>query len=287
MAPTQAADHVVRAITDDGSFRVITARTTLTTQRAARVQRATGKTTEHFANLLTGAVLFRETMSPDLRVQVILSGAQGRGRLVADSHPSGDTRGLVQLGASSDPILLGGDARIMLMRSLSSGKLQQGVVEASEEGGISAAFMSYMQQSEQVVSMLAVDSVIEDDQVVAAGGYLVQLLPEVDRSVLGVMTERLEDFRSVAKWVSQTDFSPDLLMRELLYGIPYTRLEEDAVRFGCWCSETTMLGALASLPHADLEELVKDGEVLDIECDYCHTEYKVAPQRLRGMLSPS
>ncbi|MGE0323396.1 MAG: Hsp33 family molecular chaperone HslO [Polyangiaceae bacterium] len=280
-----AADSVVRAITDDGSFRVITASTTHTVRAACAAQGTTGKTTEYLSDMLTGAVLFRETMSPSLRVQAILTGSGSTGRIIADSHPSGDTRGLVQLGKARTEVTLGNGARIQVMRSLSSGKLQQGVVEASPDGGISTAYMAYMQNSEQVVSMIALDTIMQGEDVVAAGGYMVQLLPEVGRAPLAVMTERLEDFRSIAKQIQQPEFSPDYLMQELLYGMPFTRLEQSEVRFNCWCSEASMMGALASLPHADIEDLVKDGEVLEIQCDYCRTEYKVAPQRLRGMLA--
>ncbi|MCA9634153.1 MAG: Hsp33 family molecular chaperone HslO [Myxococcales bacterium] len=286
VAPTHsAADSVVRAITDDGSFRVITASTTHTVRGACVAQGTTGRTTEYLSDMLTGAVLFRETMAPSLRVQAILSGSGSTGRIVADSHPSGDTRGLVQLGKAKTELALGDGARIQVMRSLSSGKLQQGVVDASSDGGISTAYMAYMQNSEQVVSMIALDTILDDNQVVAAGGYMVQLLPEVGRAPLAVMTERLEDFRSIAAQIAQPDFTPDQLLSELLYGMPFTRLEESEVRFNCWCSEASMMGALASLPHPDIEDLVKDGEVLEIQCDYCRTEYKVAPERLRGMLA--
>lgn len=278
------ADRVVRAITDDGAFRVITASTTHTVRAACSVHGATGRTTQQFGDLLTGSVLFRETMAPQLRVQAILVGGHGSGRLLADSHPSGDARGLVQLKASPGLDLETG-ARLQVMRSVWSGALQQGMVEATDSGGLSKAFMSYLQSSEQIVSMMALATLIDNDQVVASGGYMVQLLPEAERGPLAVMTERLEDFRDISGQLSQPGFSPDALINELLYGMPFTRLEENPVRYNCWCSEASMLGALASLPHADIEDLVAGGEVLEIDCDYCRTEYKVAPERLRGMLS--
>src|SRR5689334_18533913 len=82
-------DTVLRAITDDGAFRVITAVTTHTVRGAAEAQGVVGQTARYFGDLLTGAVLYRETMAPDYRVQGIVKGAGGKGSLVADSHPSG------------------------------------------------------------------------------------------------------------------------------------------------------------------------------------------------------
>jgi molecular chaperone Hsp33 len=41
---------------------------------------------------------------------------------------------------------------------------------------------------------------------------------------------------------------------------------------------------LATLPHADIQDLVSDGGVLEIRCDYCNQEYRVAPAELRGLI---
>jgi redox-regulated HSP33 family molecular chaperone len=92
-----STDSVLRAVSNDGGFRVITALTTETARAAIAAQRAEGETALLFAGLLTGAVLFRETMAPNMRIQCVLD-AGGR-RLVADAHPGGDTRGLVTLEA--------------------------------------------------------------------------------------------------------------------------------------------------------------------------------------------
>ena len=39
--------------------------------------------------------------------------------------------------------------------------------------------MEYFRASEQVASVVAVGSIVKDDRIVAAGGYVVQLLPEL------------------------------------------------------------------------------------------------------------
>ncbi len=281
-----SSDSVLRAITDDGAFRVITARTTDTVRGAVAIQGATGGTARAFGELITGAILYRETMAPQLRVQGVLKGAGKSGSLVADSHPSGRTRGLVQVKPGGE-LGLDGGAVIQMMRTLPSGRVAQGIVELPSGGGISQALMEYMQTSEQVVSMISVSTVLEGDQVVAAGGYMVQLLPEVGRGPLMVMTERLRDFESIDERVGEADFSPEGLLDQLLYGMPFTRLEESSVGFECWCDELRVVSAIATLPKADVEHLLEGGEVLEISCEYCKHEYRIAPARLRGLLEES
>jgi molecular chaperone Hsp33 len=284
---TEPSDSVLRAITDDGAFRVITARTTQTVRGAVEAQGVVGATARHFGDLLTGSILFRETMAPNLRVQGILKGSAGTGSLIADSHPSGQTRGLIQLKGNAQDIELGAGSVLQLMRSLPSGRINQGIVEVPKNGGISHSFMAYMQTSEQVFSMLAVGTIFDGERVVSAGGYMVQLLPEVGRGPLLVMTERLRDFESIDAQLRDSAFTPTWLLDELLYGMPFTRLEESPVRFECWCDEVRVVSALASLSRSDLEHLLSNNEVLEIACEYCKRDFRIAPARLRGLLEQS
>ncbi|HMJ13452.1 MAG TPA: Hsp33 family molecular chaperone HslO [Polyangiaceae bacterium] len=280
-------DRVLRAMTDDGAFRVITARTTETVRRAVEAQQASGSTARNFGDLITGAILYRETMAPQLRVQGIVKSAAGAGSLIADSHPSGKTRGLIQLREGGQDIDLGSGGILQIMRTMPSGRISQGVVEMAAGSAVSEALMAYMQSSEQIVSMIAVSTVFSGDRVLAAGGYLVQLLPEVDRGALAIMTERLEDYKTIDAQVNRAEFSPDSLLDELLYGMPFTRLGDSEVGFDCWCDQLRLMSALASLHRSDIEHLIEGGEVLEISCDYCGKQYRIAPAQLRGLLEQS
>jgi len=276
-------DAALRAMTDDGGFRVITVRTTDMVRAAIEAQSARGEVARWFGELLTGAVLFRETMAPSLRVQCILQGAGGKGQLVADSMPGGGTRGLVRLPKNTKLTLTGG-ALLQMMRTLPNGELHKGVVQVPNSGSISDGLMAYMQTSEQVVSMISVGCRMAGHEVAAAGGYLVQLLPELEENVLAVMTERLGDFESIDGLLDGVAASPDTLMAELLYGMSFTRLNETPVRFDCHCNQVRVMASLASLPRDEIADLTRDGEVLELSCDYCGKVYRVGPASLKGLL---
>jgi molecular chaperone Hsp33 len=285
-SPLRPSDSVVRAITLDGAFRVITALTTETVRGAIAVQSASGVTAQRLGELITGAILVREAMAPTLRVQVIVKGATGRGSLVADAHPDGTSRGLVNLGKGRD-VDIGAGSLLQVMRTLPSGSLHQGVVEVPATGGISGGLMTYMQESEQVVSMIAVATLLGPGGIGPSGGYLVQLLPEVERGPLMVMTERLNHLERLDDVLAVEGASADALLDELLYGMPFSRLDDSPLSFSCRCSELRVMTTLASLPRTDVEEMVNDGKVLDIRCDYCGKEYQVSPAQLRSLLTTS
>lgn len=284
----RGTDHVLRAMTDDGAFRVVVARTTDTSQAALEAQKSFTVSGRVLSELITGTVLVRETMAPTHRVQALLRTADNRGRLVADAHPDGGNRGLITRSgglAEIDP----SDGALEVIRTLNSGELHRGVVRIPAQGSISQALMGYMASSEQVATMLAVACEIEGGRVTAAGGYMVQLLPEVGRGPLAIMTERLRDFERIdgpdgilAKLAAE----PAPLLEELLYGMPYSRLGDSGLSYQCRCSALRVMSALASLSKSDLNDLVRE-PVIEMSCDYCGKSYAITPEHLKGMLEQS
>jgi molecular chaperone Hsp33 len=281
-------DTALRAITDDGAFRVIAVRTTETVREAIAAQKVTGDLACLFAELLTGGILIRETMSPDLRVQAILQGDDRASRMVADAHPDGTTRGLVQLASNakaSSAMPVGQRGLLQVARTLHNGALHQGVVAVPDTGSISGALMRYMQDSEQVVSIIAVGCDLDEKKEIrAAGGYILQLLPEVGEGPLAVMTERMRDFENIQPLFATGAAEPEALLREILWGMPWTTVGTDPLRFGCNCSQARVAASLASLPRHEILQMINDGRMLEIGCDYCGREYQMAPEQLRGLL---
>lgn len=287
-SPTYSTDDlVVRAMTNDHGFRVVAVNTTQSAAEVLRRQKVTGGLARVLADLVTAAVLLRETMAPEIRVQGLLRGVGGKEQLVGDSFPDGAVRGLAQTKGSRSEFAIEQGAQLRMMRSLANGALQQGIVDVGDAGGVGQALTQYFGESEQLVCVCCVGSVLEGDELVRAGGFVVQLLPEVDRPQHIIMTQRLEDFPTIEKFLQEPNFSADLLIEELLYGMPKTELGRQPLRFHCRCDETLVLGALASLGRSDIESLVESEEGLEIDCDYCGRHYDIAVERLRALLTSS
>jgi molecular chaperone Hsp33 len=240
------------------------------------------------ADLLTTAVLYRETMAPSLRVQCIVRFEGGGGQLIADSHPDGWSRGLLQKPTKDIPDMRRDRATLEMMRTLPSSNLHRGIVEVPPSGNLSEAFMRYMQLSEQIVSMISLGSAMQDANP-TAGGFVVQLLPEAKTAELAMqtMTERLEGFVEIRQRLQGLDGSPARLIEQLFEGMPFTWLHSSDIRFGCHCSELRVMTALSMLDRLEIQELVDEGEPLSIGCDYCGASYTVEIAQLRGLLSAS
>lgn len=280
-------DSVRRMMSNDGGFRVITVRATDTAREVVRAQGAQGADARLLAELVTASVLVRETMAPQYRVQLVAKG-KSKGSAVADSHKDGMTRGLLQASKGFD---FGEGSLLQVIRTMPKGQLHQSLVELRSVSSTSEALMTYMHTSEQIVSTIGVAAVMTEGEdggagaLVAAGGYIVQLLPGLDQNLLMVMTERLEDFRNIDAFLCDNDADPSVLAGELLYGMESTLLNEAPVFFGCTCSPERVLGALATLGRSEIERIVAEGEVLTVTCEYCGQPSEVGPERLRALLT--
>jgi molecular chaperone Hsp33 len=274
-----SVDTVVRAISEDGGFRVIAAVTTQTSREVVRSQRVEGDVAVSLGELVTGAVLVRETMAPDLRVQVILKGLQGE--LVADAFPQGKTRGLARIAPSSDPGWESGPW-MRVMRTMPNARIQEGIVQVLAGASVSDALSTYMAQSEQSVCVVGSCARVVHDGIEASAGFVVQLLPEVEKGALSVMTERLE--RLPFEQMVRPGLAADALLEELLAGIPHAMLDQSGVAFGCTCTPDKVLAGIATLGQAEIADILVRGEVLECECDYCRREFRIGPDQVAKLL---
>lgn len=281
---SNSQDTVVRALTRDGAFRVIVALTTGTVQETARAQGARDVTAQRLGELVTGSILVREAMAPGHRVQLVWQGANKGGSLVADSHPDGTNRGIVNLGGRRE-VAIGAGSLLQVLRTMSKG-IHQGVVEVPAEGGVSAGLMAYMAESEQVACVIAASTLMDGGATGRSGGYFVQLLPEADRGLLMVMTERLASFPSLESLLGDDATTAEGLVGELLFGMPFEIVSTSSVRFGCHCSKERLLASLGTLPRGEIVSMIRDNQPLDIRCDGCAREYVVTPAELATVLPP-
>ena len=72
-------------------------------------------------------------------------------QIAADSNPDGWARALLMRRDDKPLDFRGGDGRLQMMRALPKGQGHTGIIEIPESGDLRAAFMSYMEQSEQVL----------------------------------------------------------------------------------------------------------------------------------------
>ena len=265
-------------MTMDGAFRLIAAVTTETARGALAAQSTGDELGLRLAELLTAAVLVRETTQPARRVQMVWKDRRG-GSLVADSLPDGLNRGLVNPGESA-PVLTEGDHLLQVNYTLPNGSLHQGMVSVADGDDMATALMRYMKQSEQIVSMIACTALPGPGGVRAVGGYVVQLLPEATREVIDAMTDHLGNLEPIASLLEGRGRTAAELGQAVFAGFEHAELATSDLRFGCTCSELRVMTSILTLPADEVESML-GGDPLEVRCDACGRQYKITPDALR------
>jgi molecular chaperone Hsp33 len=274
-----ASDAVVRAMTVDGAFRVIAAITTDTVRGALAAQVTGDELGLRLAELITGAILIRETTQPARRVQLLWRDRRG-GALVADALPDGANRGIVNPGDDT-AVIPGGDHLLQVHYTLPNAALHQGVVAIPAGEDMSSALMRYLHQSEQILSMTAVAALPGPGGVRVAGGYVIQLLPEATREVIDVMTDQVGNLPPLARLIDETVRTARDLAALLLGELEWEPLASSALRFGCTCSEHRVMATILTLPDGDVDAMLT-GDPLEVRCDACGRMYRIELDQLRA-----
>jgi molecular chaperone Hsp33 len=129
-----------------------------------------------------------------------------------------------------------------------------------------------------------VGCVLDGERLEAAGGFIIQHMPGAPFEKLAQITARLSALPDTSELLAETAADPEQLLARVLGDIAFDILQRDPICFGCNCSTDRFLSSLATLGRTDLEDILAEGEPLDITCDYCTEEYRIPTTRLRTLL---
>lgn len=159
-----------------------------------------------------------------------------------------------------------------------------GIVEITS-GEIGLDFAYYLTVSEQIPSGVSLGVFVhnETNRVLAAGGFIIQLMPGTGRDVEEDLTARVAAAPHATEMILQ-GASPLEMLETALGHLEIEVMDERELQFACNCSRERFLDKMASLPRADLEEMVADGTGEVLTCHVCTESYTVTIDDLRALL---
>jgi len=287
-APSLGEDTVWRGLTREGEIRVLVARTTRLVAECARRLGTSDDATRIVGELLTAGHLARSTLNPAAQLQMLLRNPGSAGRLIVDvwAGESGARAAIENPRAverSDGPLLA--DGFLEVSRIARDGAPYRSSLLYSG-GGVEAAITEYLVRSEQIVALVHLEVDLRAGQVGTACGYLVQLTPEGTRAQLDHLLGNAERLPSLASAMTTADPDGRAFAARLLDGFLWDQVAREQPVFACRCSRGRLVAALASLPRADLEELVESGEPTESVCEYCNTTYTLSVPELQVLLAP-
>ena len=144
---------------------------------------------------------------------------------------------------------------------------------ALQTGEIAEDLTYYFAVSEQVPSAVGLGVLMNKENTVEqAGGFIIQLMPFADEEVIEKLEKKVAEVTSVTSLLAQ-GYNPEMILQKLLGDLGLEITENMPVRFYCGCSKERVTKALASISRAELDDIIKDGKPIEVNCDFCNTHY--------------
>ena len=152
-------------------------------------------------------------------------------------------------------------------------------------GEIGEDFAYYLTTSEQIPSATSLGVFVEtaSRDVLAAGGYIVQVMPGGSRTLADDLMARLAKAAPVTEMVLYGKTPAEILEAALGGGYDVEVLETREASFSCPCSRESVMRMLGSLDPADLQEMIDDGTGERVICHVCNEHYDVTTDELRAL----
>lgn len=287
-------DYIVRATAADGAIRAF-AMTSRGIAEEARERHNTSPTvTAALGRLMTGAAMMGVMMKgeKDLLTVQIQSAGPLRGMTVtadANGHVKGypvvpdvmlppNEKGKLDVGGAVGPGML----RVIKDMGLKEPYVGQTDLQTGE---IAEDLTYYFAASEQIPSSVGLGVLMNRDNTVSqAGGFIIQLMPFTEESVIQALEQKLSGLTSVTNLLSQ-GYSPEDMLDYILgdFGVDVT--ERIPASFSCNCSKDRVKKAIISIGKKDLNEMIADAKPIEVKCHFCNTAYTFSVEELKEIVN--
>lgn len=271
-------DHLVKATAD--GVRVYAAVTTNLVNEGIRRHKCYPTAAAALGRTMTGALLLAANLKNKEAVTVKFRGDGPLGAVAADANPAGFVRGYVEHPQVELPLLNGklavgkGIGKGLLSVTRFTG-LKDPVTGTAEifSGEIADDLTHYLYTSEQTPSSVGIGVLVGKDlKALAAGGFIIQPLPDATEEVLQHLEKNLAEVPSVSAMVEK-GYDAKAMIGELLKGFDVNYLTTTELAFKCQCSRNRIEDMMVTLRKEDLDALMADGKA-EVCCHFCGEKYE-------------
>jgi len=151
-------------------------------------------------------------------------------------------------------------------------------------GEIAEDLTYYFATSEQIPTSVALGVLMEKTNTVKhAGGFIIQMMPFAEESLITVLENRLKDFSSITSLMEQ-GMSPKDMMDKLFEGYDITFNEPVLPAYHCDCSKEKVYRAVMSIGRNEIEEMLAEHKPIEVNCQFCGNHYIFDTEELKSML---
>ena len=287
------SDYIIRATAADAGIRAFAATTKELVEKARQIHDTSPVITAALGRLLTGGVMMGTMLKgeDDLLTLQVSGDGPVRGMTVT-AGSNGTVKGYavepqVMLPKNAAGKLdVGGAVGRGTLRVIKDMGLKEPYVgqTALQTGEIADDLTYYFAASEQVPSSVGLGVLMEKNNTVKqAGGFIIQLMPFAGEEVIGALEKNLAAFSTVTTVLDEGK-TPEEMLQQLLAGLDPVITEKMPCQYECSCSRERMERAIISIGKKDIEEMINDGEAIEVNCQFCGNSYHFSVEELKEML---
>ncbi len=286
-------DYMVRATAGNAQIRAFAATTKDLAEYGRKAHNLSPIAAAALGRLMTGTVMMGTMMDNDDDLITVKMDGDGplKGVLAtADRH--GNVKGyavnpyvIMEPNASGHLNVGGGigEGTLTVIRDMGLKEPYVGQVPLYS-GEVAEDLTYYFTKSEQTPSSVGLGVLVERENlsVIAAGGFIIQLLPFADEQTITHLEFNLQKFSSVTD-ILKAGKTPEELLEILLEGFDIEFTDKVDLNFYCNCDKDRVERALMLIGKKDIQEMIDDGKDIEICCHFCGKAYNFSVDELKAI----
>ncbi|WP_337954583.1 Hsp33 family molecular chaperone HslO [Pseudoramibacter alactolyticus] len=286
------SDYMVMGTAADAHIRAFAVSAAETVEEARIRHQTSPVMTAALGRLLSAGAMMGGMMKGDRDVLTLQISGDGpaRGLIVtADSrgrvkgyagNPSADrplnAQGKLDVGGAI------GKGTLRVIRDLGLKEPYNGNCELLT-GEIAEDLAYYYNVSEQAPSAVGLGVLVNPDcSVKAAGGFIIQLMPDTPDEVIARLEQKISEIDSITAMMAK-GLSPEAILKTILGELDLVMNDRLAVTFYCDCDQEKVSRALAAVGKKDMDEMIADGETIEVKCHFCGAVYHFTVDALKAI----
>jgi len=285
-------DYMIRALTKNKQIRALAVRSTNLVDKAQQLHKTTPVATAALGRALSAVAMMMSLEKSGKKIGLRIIGDGPLDRVIAEANQDGDVRGYV--GNPQINLMINKKNKLDVKKAVGRGELyvrkMMGLKDPYESkiklvsGEIGEDLTYYYTQSEQVPSSVGLGVLVDTDSTVkAAGGFIIQLLPETPDETITQLEQNLKNIGSVSRIIEEGN-NPEELLDIVLEGFEYDITQVKEVEYKCNCSKEVGLEIVNTLSGEDIKQSLEEDGYVEITCHYCNSQYRYDEEYLKEHL---
>ncbi|MFD1736920.1 Hsp33 family molecular chaperone HslO [Bacillus salitolerans] len=287
------SDYLVRALAYDGQVRAFAVRSTETVSEAQKKHDTWPTASAALGRAMSAGVMMGAMLKGNDKLTIKIAGGGPIGTIIVDSDGKGHVRGYVtnphvhfdlnKFGKLDVARAVGTDGMLTVVKDLGLRDHFTGQVPIVS-GELGEDFTYYFASSEQIPSSVGVGVLVNpDNSILAAGGFIIQLLPGTNNKTIEAIEKRLSTIEPISKLI-QKGLSPEEILVEVLGDNGVKILDKMSINFHCHCSKERIENAIQSLGREEIEDMIEKEGMAEAQCHFCNETYHLSKEELTSLL---